>query len=212
MIIPAFLVRSQQEFEEQAKALPASVMLAQLDVMDNTFVPHSSWADPNAIAAMQLPFSIELHLMVNDPLAYLKQWGGMRSLQRAVAHVEALHNPREFVESCRALGIECGLALNPGTPLDSVIPYVNDLQVLLFLGVQPGASGQEFIPSVLHDLRSFAAYPNHPLIEVDGGVNAATLPLLKEAGAQLFVSASGIFHAGKPPAEALRELQALLAA
>lgn len=209
MIIPALLVRAQQEFEKNVAALPSFVSLVQLDVMDNTFVPHTSWADARVITAMNLPFSFELHLMVNDPIAYLKQWGGLRILQRAVAHVEALEQPREFIESCRALGIECGLALSPGTPLDRITPYIAQLDVLLVLGVQPGESGQEFIPSALHTIRTIASYPEHPLIEVDGGVNAATLPAIREAGAQLFVSSSGIFNAGKPPKEALRELEAL---
>ena len=209
MIIPALLVQSRDEFEKRIRLVEHLAPLAQIDIMDGTFVPQTCWAEPAAVAALETSLRFELHLMINQPVEALCAWASVPQVQRAIAHVETLENPREFIEACRALGWECGLALNPETPLAVVMPFFGFLDLVLFLGVRPGASGQEFIPIVFEKIKDAARSEPHPLLEVDGGVNRATLPELQRAGAQAFAASSAVFDAPNPRG-AYEELQGML--
>ncbi|HBF67279.1 MAG TPA: hypothetical protein DDW36_02535 [Candidatus Magasanikbacteria bacterium] len=208
MIIPAFLVYSQEEFKKRLRLIEGAAPLVQIDIMDGTFVPPTSWADPVVLKKLTTSVTFELHLMVNHPVEMLGAWGDVPHVKHAIAHVETLENPREFIEACRALGWECGLAMNPETSLTSVIPFFDMIDVLLFLGVHPGASGQDFIPTTLTKIEEAATHKKHPLLEIDGGFDKNSLPHLKHAGAQAFVAGSAIFDAPDPK-RAFEELQRL---
>jgi ribulose-phosphate 3-epimerase len=127
-------------------------------------------------------------------------------------HVEALHDPARALAAAAGHGLDAGLALKPGTPLDRVLPYLDRVDLVLPMTVEPGFGGQAFDQRVLPKLaaarRAIAATGRPVALQVDGGVNAATLPGCLEAGADVFVVGSAIFGADDPAAaaKAFREL------
>jgi ribulose-phosphate 3-epimerase len=112
-------------------------------------------------------------------------------------HIEACPNPEPVLRQIRSLRCRAGLTLNPSTPAAAIAPYVHMVDLVLVMTVQPGYSGQAFMPEVLPKIAELRALladrgPGAEL-EVDGGISSATLPLVREAGANVFVAASAVF-------------------
>lgn len=213
-IVPAILAKDQTEFETHLRAAEAFMDIVQIDILDNTFVPFSSWADPAIIKTLETPLKFELHLMVNDIEKYLNLWSPVPNVARAIFHVEACKggddDTGDLLGTIAFYGWDAGLAINPETPIDRITPFVDKIARALFLGVDPGQSGQLFKQEVLEKIRAFkAAHPQSPTIAVDGGVNAETIPALKAAGVDTLCMASAIFGASDPK-EAYQKLTTLL--
>ena len=127
-------------------------------------------------------------------------------------HVEALDDPARAVRAAADLGLDVGLALKPGTPLERVLPYLDTLDLVLPMTVEPGFGGQAFddrvLPKIAAARRAIAETGREVALQVDGGINAATVPRCLAAGADVFVVGTGIFHADDPAAaaKAFREL------
>jgi ribulose-phosphate 3-epimerase len=124
-------------------------------------------------------------------------------------HLEADPHPHRLLGLIRELGCAAGLALNPGTPVSAIAPLVDAIDFVNLLAVNPGFSGQSFIataPERVDEARALLS--DGALIQVDGGVDSATLPPVRDAGADLFVAGSAVFHA-PDPVESYRELAAL---
>ncbi len=212
-IIPAILAQTQEEFETRLRAAESFTDTVQIDVLDNTCVPFSSWADPEVIKKLQTPLHYELHLMVADVEKYLTLWSPIKNVTRAIFHVEPFsgreNDAHDLLGSIAFYGWETGLAVNPETGVATLEPFVEKINTALFLGVNPGQSGQSFQPAALKKIRAFkAAHPNI-LVAVDGGVNAGTIPALKATGVDVLCVASAIFGADDPRA-AFLNLQKLL--
>lgn len=213
-IVPAILAHTQEEFETRLRVAAACTDVVQIDILDNTFVPFSSWADPAVIKTLDTPLRFELHLMVEDVEKYLNLWSPLPNVARTVFHVEPFEgrpdDASDLLGTIAFYGWDAGLALNPETPIAALEPFLEKISVALFLGVDPGQSGQPFKPEVLEKIRAFrAAHPDGPAIAVDGGVNAETIPALKAAGAETFCVASAIFN-DPDPKTAFEKLKNLL--
>jgi ribulose-phosphate 3-epimerase len=121
-------------------------------------------------------------------------------------HVEALDDPGRALAAAAGLGLDAGLALKPATPLDTVLPYLDRLDLVLTMTVEPGFGGQAFddqvLPKVAAASRAIAGAGRPVALQVDGGVNAATLPRCQQAGADVFVVGTAIFGADDPAAAA----------
>ena len=121
-------------------------------------------------------------------------------------HVEALDDPARAVRAAAGLGLDAGLALKPGTPLEQVLPYLDTVGLVLPMTVEPGFGGQAFDDTVLPKIaaapRAIADAGRPVALQVDGGVNADTLPRCLEAGADVFVVGTAIFAADDPAAAA----------
>jgi ribulose-phosphate 3-epimerase len=183
------LQREVQRLEE------AGVIGLHLDVMDGTFVPNLSYGMPIVAALRRLTkLTLDVHLMIVQPQRYL------RAFQEAGAdiltvHVEACEQPGSVLEQIRELGLGAGLAFNPATPLDAVEPYVSKCDLVLAMSVPAGFGGQPFDPKTPERIAALRQLvPADTLLEVDGGLNAATIPQCATAGAQLFVVGSAIFR------------------
>jgi ribulose-phosphate 3-epimerase len=128
-------------------------------------------------------------------------------------HVEALEDPAKALRAAAAHGLDAGLALKPGTPLEEVLPHLDDLDLVLPMTVEPGFGGQPFddrvLPKIAAASRAIAECGRPIALQVDGGVNAATLPRCLAAGADVFVVGSAIFGADDPAAAA-KAFRALL--
>ena len=162
-----------------------------VDVMDGIFVKNKKF--PYEVSKEVISIStkkIDMHLMVNDENAVLKY----SNLEPDIItfHVEILKD-KELIKLIKSKGIKVGLAINPNTSIDKLMPYVNDIDLVLFMSVEPGLGGQEFIESVIDKIKEFKKKaPSSLIINIDGGVNDKTISLCKYAGCDMVVSGSYI--------------------
>jgi ribulose-phosphate 3-epimerase len=168
------------------------------DVMDGHFVDNISFGPAFVRAVSQhTPLPLDVHLMIDRPDHYLERF--IPFCHSITSHVEASHNIATTLERVRHANRFAGLALNPETPLDRVIPYFDKFDILLVMTVHPGFGGQAFIPTVLEKI-TYAAQlreknGNRFHIAVDGGVDPQTASLCRSAGANVFVAGTAIFKA-----------------
>lgn len=201
-IIPAILIQDQKTFLERLRFVEGLVNTVQLDCMDGHFVTNRTWYEAKPI---DITLGIELHLMVSDPRLTIEAWKRIPQLERAVWHVEIPVDHSAIINLCRELGIECGLAISPETPIEKLLPYLGEIDEALVLGVTPGRSGQKLIASTLEKIAAIKRLNPAITVGFDGGVTDENLNSIVEAGADRVNLASAIFQ--KPdPREALRAI------
>ena len=175
-----------------------------LDVMDGVFVPNISFGFPvmQAIAKYaQKP--LDVHLMIVNPQNYISQVRDLGAEFMNV-HQEACTHLHRTVQAIRNAGMKAAVTLNPATPMVMLEDIVDDVDMILLMSVNPGFGGQTFIPNTINKLQKLreliSKSNNKPLIEIDGGVNAETAPLLAKAGADIVVAGSYVFGSQDPTA------------
>ena len=173
-----------------------------LDVMDGVFVPNISFGFPviNAVAkACTKP--LDVHLMIVHPENYIRQVAATGAMIMNV-HYEACTHLHRTVQEIHAAGMKAAVTLNPATPVCVLEDIINDVEMVLLMSVNPGFGGQKFIANTLNKVERLRALidrsQSKALIEVDGGVQAETAPMLVRAGADVLVSGSYIFKAADP--------------
>ena len=187
-----------------------------IDVMDGHFVPNLSLGPVIVAAARRATrLPLDVHLMIEDPDRYLAAFA-QAGADRMTVHVEACRHLHRTVQQIKELGRRVGVALNPATPAGAVVEILNDVDLVLAMTVNPGFSGQVFIPGVaskVRQLRSWVDAANgkragEPIeIQVDGGIDTATAPLVLAAGASVLVAATAVFKSGRPIAESIERLR-----
>jgi ribulose-phosphate 3-epimerase len=175
--------------------------LLHVDVMDGHFVPNLTIGPPVVKSLRsRTKLLLDCHLMVTNPGELLADFADAGA-DGCTVHVE-VGDPRPAFEQMRKLGLRVGLTHNPDTPLDAVLPYLEEIDLLLFMSVHPGFGGQAFIPSVLDKLRDARRVVDERgldvELEIDGGIHLETAPLAVDAGADILVAGSAIFHADDP--------------
>lgn len=203
--------RRLEKAAEFYDGLPAEALAKegwiQIDIADGKFTPHKTWGKPEELERLQTTdyglkkSSIEVHLMVENPLAVIDDWAEAGA-KRIIVHLEAVANSGLQTTDYRLqnAGFEFGLALNPETPAEKLLPYLNKIKFVLILAVYPGASGQKFQPQVLEKIKVLKAARPDVIIEVDGGINLETAELCKKAGADVVAAGSYIFENPNPRA------------
>lgn len=173
-----------------------------LDVMDGVFVPNISFGFPviDAVAkACTKP--LDVHLMIVHPENYIRQVAATGAMIMNV-HYEACTHLHRTVQEIHAAGMKAAVTLNPATPVCVLEDIINDVEMVLLMSVNPGFGGQKFIANTLNKVERLRALIDRSrskaLIEVDGGVQAETAPMLVRAGVDVLVSGSYIFKAADP--------------
>lgn len=174
------------------------------DVMDNHFVPNLTFGPLLVAAARKLTTAhIDVHLMMHHPQRMAEAFRKAGADQITI-HVEAKHDAgvARTLAAIRDTGAQVGLALKPGTPLEAAEPFVEDLDLLLVMTVEPGFGGQAFMADQLPKIEQARALREKRearyRIEVDGGIDATTAGPCKKAGADVFVAGSAVFRAPDP--------------
>jgi len=179
---------------------------AQFDIMDGRFVPSRS-VSCEQIASLRTKLTWEAHLMVLHPEDYLEEFK-QAGAQKIVFHYEATSSPDQVIHMVKNLGMQAGLAVNPKTHIDVITPLLGELDSVLFLSVNPGFYGAEFIPEVLNKIMAF--HKAHPRVEtgIDGGVKENNIVQIAETGVNVIYIGSAIFMQ-PDPADSYRRLTRL---
>jgi len=195
-IVPALLTDKPADLERMIRQAEAFCGLVQVDIMDGKFVPSKSISAAD-LAKIKTGLELEIHLMVEDPSNYVvpfKEAGA----GRIVFHLESKDDPAEVIKSIRAKGMQAGIAINPETPVSKAEPHFKDIDILLFLSVNPGYYGSKFIPEVCEKARSLKGRKQRPLIAMDGGLKSDNILMIKDAGVDLACVGSGVYGGGDP--------------
>lgn len=195
-VLPSLLLCDFGNLERELGLLQeASVAALHLDVMDGVFVPNFTYGMPIVSAIRRLTkVPLDVHLMIADPDRYVDAFADAGA-DLLTVHIEAIEDPTKTLRRIRATGMRAGLALNPDTPLDAILPHAADWDLILVMSVQAGFGGQKFQPVALEKLATLRArLPASTLLEVDGGLNGDTVAPCARAGANLLVVGSAIFR------------------
>lgn len=173
------------------------VEILHIDVMDGIFVPSISFGMP-LIASIRRESRLffDVHLMIQEPIRYIEQFvkDGADSI---TVHVEACKEPKAAIEKIKSLGIECGITLNPETPIEAVMPYLEMVDMVLVMSVHPGFGGQKLIPETLRKVEYLAAFRKENNlqyhIEIDGGINRKNLGEVVSLGVDIVVAGTAVF-------------------
>ncbi|MGN0637428.1 MAG: ribulose-phosphate 3-epimerase [Huintestinicola sp.] len=179
------------------------------DVMDGVFVPNISFGVPVLAGVRRhTDMFVDVHLMITDPLKYVEVFSD-NGADMISFHLESSSDPAAVISEIRARGRKAGIAIKPATPVSEVLPFVKSVDMVLVMTVEPGFGGQGFMHEMLGKIRELKAYIDRECpgvhIQVDGGINAETAALVREAGADILVAGSYLFKGDM--AEAARSMR-----
>ena len=193
--------------------LDAGAGMLHFDVMDGHFVPNISFGVP-VLASLHkaLPDAYyDVHLMISEPVRYAPEF--VKAGASCITfHIETVEDAAEAVKAIHALGVGAGVSIKPATPVEAILPILDQVEMVLVMSVEPGFGGQKFMPAAVDKIAALDAYRReHGLsfkLSVDGGINSQTGALCTRAGADILVAGSQVFAAADPAA-AVAELRAL---
>lgn len=203
-IAPSILSADFVNLERDIKMLEAGgADLLHIDVMDGHFVPNLTIGPPVLKAIKRVTtLPCDVHLMIEEPGQYIDAYCDAGAGYLTV-HVEATTHLHRVLQHIRSRGVKAGVSLNPHTPLSAIEEVLDSVDMILIMSVNPGFGGQSFIPNTIDKLKQLTTllksngYENIE-IEVDGGVKLENIREIAQAGANIFVSGSGIFKADDP--------------
>ncbi|WKZ32326.1 MAG: ribulose-phosphate 3-epimerase [Thermodesulfobacteriota bacterium] len=197
-ISPSILSADFTRLGQELKALEdGGADYVHVDVMDGRFVPNIT-IGPFVVEAIRrgTKLPLDVHLMIEEPERYIDDFARAGSSIITV-HVEAATHLHKAVQAIKGHGLRAGVSINPGTPASSLEAIIGDVDLVLVMSVNPGFSGQDFIPATLGKIKTVRAMIESTgrkiELEVDGGIKAGNIRTVAAAGADVFVSGSGVF-------------------
>lgn len=199
ILAPSILSADFNVLGEQIQTVAkAGAQYIHVDVMDGIFVPSISYGMPVIKSVRKSTDAVfDVHLMITEPVRYIRDFVDSGA-DIITVHVEACKDIDETIRDIKACGVRAAVAINPETPVDKIMPYLDDIDMALVMSVHPGFGGQKFIPDVLDKVRIIRSYYRDNNmdkdIEIDGGINFDNLLEVLEAGANVIVAGSSVYR------------------
>lgn len=181
-----------------------------VDIMDGHFVPNLSFG-PSVVKSLngRTALALDTHLMVERPMAFVEPFA-KAGADLLTVHIEAKDDVKQTLEKIKSLGVKTGLSIKPDTDPQALLPFLDELDLILVMSVYPGFGGQSFLPqspAQLTAVRTLIQTSGRKIwLEVDGGINAQTATTAAKAGADALVAGNAIFNAADP-ATALNQIR-----
>jgi ribulose-phosphate 3-epimerase len=211
IISPSILAADFANLEKEiSAACKANAEFLHLDVMDGHFVPNISFG-PGVISKIR-PHSnafFDAHLMISHPQNYIEEFAKV-GCDHVTFHIESECNTQDVIDQIHSHGMSAGLTLKPGTDIETLLPYLDKIEMILIMTVEPGFGGQSFMHDMIPRITTIREQANkiNPTlhIEVDGGINKETSKIVRQAGANVLVAGTAFFRHPDGMAAAQAEL------
>ncbi|MEX2028820.1 MAG: ribulose-phosphate 3-epimerase [Candidatus Curtissbacteria bacterium] len=193
-IVPAILTDDEDVYREQLEKAAHAAKIVQIDIIDGKFANNLT-VGTDVIAKYPTTASLELQIMAIDSRGYIEDSAGLEYVTRIIVPFEKNENLKENIYAIKSAKKQVGISINPGTPLAAVADLFDQIDLILFLAVEPGFSGQKFQDVVLEKIKETKKISRGLAVEVDGGINFETAPKAAAAGADFLAANSVIFKA-----------------
>ena len=198
ILAPSLLAADFGRIKEQLNILEEeNISWLHLDIMDGMFVPNISFGQP-LIKSIRKDTKLffDIHMMVHDPIRYVSDFAACGA-DSITFHYEAARKPDKVIDMIKELGVKVGMAVKPATPVDVLKPFIDDLDMILVMSVEPGFGGQKFMPAAYDKLKTakemITASGRDIRLEVDGGVVVDNIKSIEQSGADVLVAGSSVF-------------------
>ena len=212
-IAPSILNANHDDMLNEMLRVSSTSDLIHLDIMDNIFVPNKTFTlEQSKKYIAESPLPIDSHLMVIEPEYWGEQYAKIGSAS-VTFHLEAATNPLECIDKIHGVGAKVGIAIKPHTSWETVLPYLDLVEMILIMTVEPGFGGQKFMESMMGKVELLRSeidtkHEGKISIEVDGGISTDTIAVASSAGADTFVAGSAVYKADDP-AQIVTQLRGL---